>query len=149
MMQKSEKQKISSPWLVFHFGAGVLLVFVAIAILLTASRIDDLIPIIIFGLPGAWLVFRVPVCGVYIDSSGVVYKGLLVRSRAASWAEVRGVSKGVVGGELAPSYFPVIELDSEKTIELMVIAGYGVDNERIGDAIASLDRALQKYGAGT
>lgn len=136
-------QKRRNPWAIVYFliGLGCLLCTVSVAAY--ASRVDDLIPLLAFGVPGLVLTVRAPMSGVAFGGTGVKYSGLL-RSRSRTWSEIREVRPAVVSGTLLSSDLPELHLASGETDQLPLLAGYrfgNTPNRRVERLVAALEEA--------
>ncbi|WP_327683687.1 PH domain-containing protein [Kitasatospora sp. NBC_00458] len=105
------------------------------------SESADYVSLVLIGTPGVWLTFRVPFCRTVVSSESVIYHGLFA-TRRVRWEEVANVEKGIVGGALAASYFPVLDLASGKKVELLMLAGYGEENRRVLRSIGVMTELL-------
>ncbi|MEV6976778.1 hypothetical protein [Kitasatospora sp. NPDC093806] len=127
-----------------QFLIGLIALFTGVAIAAQASRVDELIPILIFGLPGLWLVIRCPVAGVYCTSEGVVYRGIMKTVRTG-WADVVGVETATTSSPAATAYFPRLRLSSGGEVDLMSVAGYGMKNTRVEEVIEWLRASKAEF----
>ncbi|MER6303223.1 hypothetical protein ABT247_27190 [Kitasatospora sp. NPDC001539] len=136
-------QKRRSPWVVVHLLIGLVLVLVSVSSAAFASRVDDLIPIVLTGIPGLVLVIRAPMFGVSFGAAGVTYSGLL-RARSYTWQEVEAVRSATVSGTLFSSDVPELVLTDGNSDQLSLLAGYGRGekvNERVRSLVADLEKA--------
>ncbi|MFF4381141.1 hypothetical protein [Kitasatospora sp. NPDC001547] len=63
-------RKRRNPWALAYLLAGLLLLLVAVAVAATAARADDLVPIVLTGVPGLVLTVRAPMYGVSFGGAG-------------------------------------------------------------------------------
>ncbi|MFF3004165.1 hypothetical protein ACFVTF_15320 [Kitasatospora sp. NPDC057940] len=136
-------QKRRSPWALAYFLIGLVCALIAASSAAFSTRVDDLIPIVLAGVPGLVLTLRSPVYGVSFGADGVKYCGLL-RARSYAWSEVREVRSATVPGTLFSSGLPELVLADGKSDQLPLLAGYGWGtkaNRRVEDLVAELERA--------
>lgn len=76
-------QKRRSPWALAYFPIGLVCALIAASSAAFFTRVDDLMPIVLAGVPGLVLTLRSPVHGVSFGADSVKYCGLL-RARAAA-----------------------------------------------------------------
>ncbi|MCG6500003.1 hypothetical protein [Kitasatospora sp. A2-31] len=111
---------------------------IAASVAADSTRADDLIPLVLTGVPGAVLTVRAPMSGVSFGAAGVKYSGLLT-SRSYPWSEVAGVKSAVVSGTLFSSDVPELALASGKGDQLSMLAGYGWGRRRNGRVARLVD----------
>ncbi|MFF2660296.1 hypothetical protein ACFVUH_23440 [Kitasatospora sp. NPDC058032] len=136
-------RKRRTPWAVLYGLIGAVFLLIAVSMTAFFARVDDLIPIVLCGVPGLVLTFRAPIFGVSFGSAGVKYSGLLV-SRSYAWSEIEEVRSVVVSGTLLSSSLPELVLTSGKAQQMPMLAGYAGDdarNGRVERLVADLDRA--------
>ncbi|MFJ9771434.1 hypothetical protein ACIRVF_09330 [Kitasatospora sp. NPDC101157] len=143
-------QKRRSPWVIAYFLIGLVCVLVAVSTAAYATRVDDLIPIVLTGVPGLALTLRAPMYGVSFGPTGLKYSGLL-RARSYSWSEVEKVERATVPGTLFSSELPELALAGGRSDQLPLLAGYGRGskvNKRVETLVADLERARAAARAG-
>ncbi|MFJ6772109.1 hypothetical protein ACIQOV_14280 [Kitasatospora sp. NPDC091257] len=116
---------------------------IAVAGVASTTRVDDLTPICLTGVPGLMLTIRAPMYGVAFGDTGLKYSGLL-NSRSYTWSGIQEVRPAVVSGTLFSSTVPELLLASGKTDRLPMLAGYGsgnTPNQRIEQLVAELEEA--------
>ncbi|MGW4897784.1 PH domain-containing protein [Kitasatospora sp. NPDC004240] len=131
-----------NPWVLVYLPAGLLLLLTAVAGVFWSTRLDDLIPIVLMGVPGLVLVVRVPLFRVSFGPAGLRYTGLL-RSRSYSWPEIREV-RYVSGGELFSSHTAELVLVSGGVDQLPMAGSYSLRTrpvKRIERLVAELEDA--------
>ncbi|MFF2745744.1 hypothetical protein ACFVVA_09390 [Kitasatospora sp. NPDC058048] len=136
-------RKRRNPWALAYFLVGLVFLLIAVAVAATATRVDDLIPIVLGGVPGLMLTIRAPMYGVAFGDTGLKYSGLL-NSRSYTWAEIQEVRSAVVSGTLFSSTVPELLLISGKIDQFPMLAGYGsgnTPNQRIEQLVAELEEA--------
>ncbi|MFJ9839736.1 hypothetical protein ACIRYZ_04585 [Kitasatospora sp. NPDC101155] len=118
-------------------------VLVSVSTAAYATRVDDLIPIVLTGIPGLVLTVRTPMYGVSFGPAGLTYSGLL-RARSYTWSEVERVESATVPGTLFSSDLPELVLADGKSDQLPLLAGYGRGskvNKRVESLVADMERA--------
>ncbi|WP_327674819.1 hypothetical protein [Kitasatospora sp. NBC_00458] len=136
-------RKRRTPWALAYLLIGLVCLLIAVSVAASATRVDELIPIVLAGVPGLVLTIRAPMYGVSFGDAGVKYSGLL-NSRSYTWSEVREVRSAVVSGTLFSSDVPELVLASGRTDQLPVLAGYGwgaETNLRVEQLVAELEKA--------
>ncbi len=143
-------QKRRSPWAIVYFLIGLVCALTAVSTATYATRVDDLIPIVLTGIPGLVLTLRTPMYGVSFGPTGLRYSGLL-RARSYTWSEVAKVEYATVPGTLFSSDLPELVLADGKSDQLPLLAGYGRGskvNKRVESLVADLERARTAARAG-
>ncbi|WP_328957392.1 hypothetical protein [Kitasatospora purpeofusca] len=137
-------QKRRTPWAIAYLLVGLVCLLTAVSVAASSTRVDDLIPIAIFGVPGLVLTFRAPMFGVSFGASGVKCSGLL-NSRSYAWSEVQEVKYAVVTGTVFSANVPELVLASGKIDQLSILAGYGAggnaQNARVEQLVTELETA--------
>ncbi|MFJ9446269.1 hypothetical protein ACIRRH_31080 [Kitasatospora sp. NPDC101235] len=136
-------RKRRNPWALAYLLIGLVCLLIAVAVAADATRVDDLIPIVLGGVPGLVLTVRAPMFGVSFGDAGVKYSGLL-NSRSYTWSEIQEVRPAVVSGTLFSSDVPELLLASGKIDQLPMLAGYGwgnTPNRRVEQLVTELEEA--------
>lgn len=136
-------QKRRNPWALAYLLVGLVCLLIAAGGVANATRVDDLIPIVLCGAPGLVLTVRAPMFGVSCGNAGVKYSGLL-NSRSYTWSEIQEVRSAVVSGTLFSSALPELLLTSGGTDQLPMLAGYGATsrpNRRVEHLVTELEEA--------
>ncbi|MBO1414661.1 hypothetical protein [Streptomyces sp. FH025] len=136
-------RKRRSPWAIVHFLIGLVCALVSVSTAAYATRVDDLIPIVLCGVPGLVLTVRAPIYGVSFGPAGLKYSGLL-RARSYTWSEVERVEHAKAAGTLFSSDLPELVLADGRTDQLPLLAGYGFSskaNRRVESLVADMERA--------
>ncbi|MFE3876793.1 hypothetical protein ACFXPX_20685 [Kitasatospora sp. NPDC059146] len=135
-------QKRRSPWAVAYFLIGIVCALVAISTAAFANRVDDLIPIVLTGVPALFLTVRAPMYGVSFGPKGLKYSGLL-RARSYEWSEIERVECATLPGTLLSSDLPALVLVGGKSDQLPMLAGYGSGstvNRRVEALVADIEK---------
>ncbi|MFB7670153.1 hypothetical protein ACFC26_01945 [Kitasatospora purpeofusca] len=134
--------KRRTPWAIAYLLVGLVCLLTAAAVAASSTRVDDLVPIAVFGVPGLVLTIRAPMFGVSFGAPGVKYSGLL-KSRSYAWSEVQEVKCAVVTGTVFSSDVPELVLVSGKVDQLAMVAGYGAagntPNKRVERLVSELE----------
>ncbi|MBO1414657.1 hypothetical protein [Streptomyces sp. FH025] len=120
-----------------------MLALISISTAAYATRVDDLIPIVLCGVPGLVLTVRAPMYGVSFGPAGLKYSGLL-RGRSYTWSEIERVECATTPGTLFSSILPELVLADGKSDQLPLLAGYGFGskvNKRVEALVADMERA--------
>ncbi|MEU1289529.1 hypothetical protein [Kitasatospora sp. NPDC005856] len=137
-----------NPWSVAYLLIGLVLLLTAVAGVAEFTRVDDLIPILLMGVPGLVLTVRAPMFGVSFGDAGLKYSGLL-KSRSYTWSEIQEVRPAVVTGTVFSSDVPELLLASDEIDQLPMLAGYGAGNRpnrRVEQLVADLEEARRSAG---
>ncbi|CAN3979932.1 hypothetical protein KPATCC21470_2568 [Kitasatospora purpeofusca] len=138
----ADMRKRRTPWAIVYLLVGLLCLLTSVSVAASSTKVDELIPIVLFGVPGLVLTFRAPMFGVSFGASGVKYSGLL-KSRSYAWSEVQEVKCAVVTGTLFSSDLPELVLVSGKVDQLPMVAGYGAGgrtpNKRVERLVTELE----------
>uniref|UniRef100_UPI002F906AF8 hypothetical protein n=2 Tax=unclassified Kitasatospora TaxID=2633591 RepID=UPI002F906AF8 len=136
-------RKRRNPSALAYLTIGLMCLLIAVAGVASTTRVDDLTPICLTGVPGLMLTIRAPMYGVAFGDTGLKYSGLL-NSRSYTWSGIQEVRPAVVSGTLFSSTVPELLLASGKTDRLPMLAGYGsgnTPNQRIEQLVAELEEA--------
>ncbi|HET9658530.1 MAG TPA: hypothetical protein VFP72_24470 [Kineosporiaceae bacterium] len=138
------REVLRSPvWLVWGWLLGAGAVLVSLSGFAFGDLSSALFGGVLMGLPGAWVVARLPFVRVVLTTEGLVNHGVF-RNRRMAWSEVDRVTVSVVsGGQLFTSYAPVLVLNGGREWALMQLAGYStakrVQASRVGRQAARIE----------
>lgn len=132
----AERHTLRSPWLVFGWLVGLLVLLPAVSGFSVAEDLGSAVFVgVIMGVPGLWVSLRVPFMRVTLSSGSIVYHGFW-RNRTISRDSVAGVSVEPADGTIGTAFAPSLTLRDGSVVELTLLAGYGsapgVDGSRVG-----------------
>ena len=136
----------SPVWLTVCWLIGCACLLTAVATISTGSAGEAIFVTLLMGVPGAWVVGRVPLMRVRLTDAGLQNHGLF-RTRRAAWADISGVEvEPVNGGDLPwQSFAPVLHLDDGQEWPLMQLAGYSSESRVRSSRVGRQTEQIRHY----
>lgn len=141
---RRHRRALRSPWLAFSWFLGLVALLPAVSGFFVAEDVASAVFVgVIMGLPGLWVVLRVPFMRVTLSPRGIVYHGLW-RNRTIARDTVAKVSVEPSEGGVGSAVVPVVLLKGGQSVELTFLSGYtaSIANSRVSRQARLIDGHL-------